>query len=710
VFTLFIYIYFAMRVHSLLIALTISTFTISTVLPWVVMAQGVTATIDENGVLTLAGAQQAAAKITVRIRVGQGGGSGVLLAKKGNTYLVLTNAHVVQEQTAVNITTPDGQVHTAQQVRNAQVGDFDLALLEFNSTHAYDLAKLDNFKMAASARLREKHTVLAAGFPYNANGLKLLEGAITQLPHEAFRNGTQVGYVTKEDLVQGMSGGPILNSFGDLVGINSTLARPVIDNYVYADGSKAPRNKVEEYRQANWSVPIYNLLTRLNPDVLYSYKQLPKLQRAVTPTGYMAELDRKARAVTVRIEKNNGANGSGVIIARDGNTYSVLTADHVVKNSTKITTYDQQTYKISPSDIKRLVGADLAVIKFTSSQTYQVANLGNYKLSDNSLVFVGGWPDPRNINTQQWQWQINLGSTDNQDLGELKTKDKQSFSNGYDLVYTSVTHGGMSGGPVFDTAGQVIGIHGRAEGVGRNIVGNSLGISIKTFLGLANQLGVDVKKMQLKKTAPNILNESQLKSVNLARNNISIPINKTDATQWISYGNSLYRLKKYPDAIKAFGQAVALKADSIDDQIAALYGKGFALAYNGDNLGALEVCDQAISLIPSQKEAQYYYIWKYRSILLFRLKKYPEALLAVSKAINLDKQNKKVENQDFLLVNTQAFILFNLNRSSEAIKIYDDIIDRDKKVWAYFNRGTIKLQQLLKSQQILKLQQVIQFR
>jgi S1-C subfamily serine protease len=507
------YVHFdrSLKVHSLLAFLTVGTFAVSAMLPWMAVARGETETIEANGVLTLATAQQAAAKITVRVRVGQGGGSGVLLAKKGGTYLVLTNAHVVQGQAGVSVMTPDGQVHGARRVQNAQVGDFDLALLEFNSARAYDLAKLDNFKdPKKEARLREGYPLFTAGFSYNTDGLRLVEGKITQLPQEAFKNGTQVGYVTQGDLIQGMSGGSVLAINGDLVGINSTLARPVIDNYVYADGSKAPDDKVAEYRQANWSVPIYNLLTRMNRDLLYGYKQLPKLQRTISSTCFveirtlkldchMAELDRNARSVMVRIEKRSGGNGSGVIVARDKDTYYVLTSEHVLKSNQgrirefasnlKVVTADQRSYEVVAGGIKYADGMDLAIVKFTSSKSYQVATLGDYDIS-NGAVFVGGWPTPKNINSQQWQWQLNPGGIYSKELGDINTQSYKSFSSGYDLVYTSVTHSGMSGGAVFDALGRVIGIHGAAEASdegssgreGERILGNSLGISIKNFI------------------------------------------------------------------------------------------------------------------------------------------------------------------------------------------------------------------------------------
>jgi hypothetical protein len=80
----------SLKVHSLLAILTVGTFAVFTMLPWMAVARGETEFTDDNGVLTLATAQQAATKITVRIRVGQSGGLGVLLAKKGSSYYLIT--------------------------------------------------------------------------------------------------------------------------------------------------------------------------------------------------------------------------------------------------------------------------------------------------------------------------------------------------------------------------------------------------------------------------------------------------------------------------------------------------------------------------------------------------------------------------------------------------------------------------------------------
>lgn len=70
-----------------------------------------------------------------------------------------------------------------------------------------------------------------------------------------------------------------------------------------------------------------------------------------------------ARAITVRID--GPLPGSGVIVERLGNTYTVVTNWHVVKEAGTYTiqTQDGQSYTVNSTDVRRLPGVDLAVLQ-----------------------------------------------------------------------------------------------------------------------------------------------------------------------------------------------------------------------------------------------------------------------------------------------------------------------------------------------------------
>ncbi len=109
----------------------------------------------------------------------------------------------------------------------------------------------------------------------------------------------------------------------------------------------------------------------------------------------MAKVNNIASQITVRIDLPDNNNGSGVIIGKQGNTYYVLTADHIVKDEAKysVVTPEKARYQVNSSRVKHMPGVDLAVLQFTSNRTYQVATLGKYDHgSHERFIFVSGWP------------------------------------------------------------------------------------------------------------------------------------------------------------------------------------------------------------------------------------------------------------------------------------------------------------------------------
>jgi S1-C subfamily serine protease len=100
-----------------------------------------------------------------------------------------------------------------------------------------------------------------------------------------------------------------------------------------------------------------------------------------------------AKEITVLIEGDG--NASGVILSKVAQTYYVLTAKHAVKEGKTYTVIpgDGRKYSVVYSQIKQFSDLDLALIPFSSAQTYAIANLGNSdQVSQGDNVYVSGWP------------------------------------------------------------------------------------------------------------------------------------------------------------------------------------------------------------------------------------------------------------------------------------------------------------------------------
>ncbi|NJK47582.1 trypsin-like peptidase domain-containing protein [Candidatus Gracilibacteria bacterium] len=163
------------------------------------------------------------------------------------------------------------------------------------------------------------------------------------------------------------------------------------------------------------------------------------------------EVKEAAQKITVRIEGT--ARGSGVMVERRGQTYTVLTNAHVLQNVGTYTVVapDGKCYSIKPDTIRALPDLDLAVFLFKSAVPYSVARLGDSKqLTASQTVYVGGWANSGGM----LQSRVFFTSP-----GQLTEVDSQ-LPSGYSLSYTNLVRVGMSGGPVLDQESQLVGING----------------------------------------------------------------------------------------------------------------------------------------------------------------------------------------------------------------------------------------------------------
>jgi S1-C subfamily serine protease len=177
---------------------------------------------------------QIAKTVTVRID-GANTGSGVIIEQQGNRYVVLSNWHVVSgdgrqprsrsvsKRESFKIQTVDHRQHLVTADKIIRIGKLDLATLEFQSKYRYSTATIGN-----SDRLTEGDTLYVSGWADASPQLltrsyQFLVGNLSGRIDRP-RDGYALTYTV--NALPGMSGGAVLDTRGNLVGING---RAIVD-------------------------------------------------------------------------------------------------------------------------------------------------------------------------------------------------------------------------------------------------------------------------------------------------------------------------------------------------------------------------------------------------------------------------------------------------------------------------------------------------
>lgn len=170
-----------------------------------------------EGALSAAEIYKRDAPGVVSIATADGRGSGFLISRDGE---ILTNSHVVHGADEIRVSFSDGENHSAR-----VVGDdpsTDLALIQIEGSVPLN----DPLKLGDSSNLIVGDGVVAIGNPFGLEQT-LTTGVVSALQRTIESpDGFAINQIIQTDAAinPGNSGGPLLNAYGDVIGINSQIA------------------------------------------------------------------------------------------------------------------------------------------------------------------------------------------------------------------------------------------------------------------------------------------------------------------------------------------------------------------------------------------------------------------------------------------------------------------------------------------------------
>jgi Flp pilus assembly protein TadD len=399
-----------------------------------------------------------------------------------------------------------------------------------------------------------------------------------------------------------------------------------------------------------------------------------------------AEIEQIAKAVSVEIQVSGVDRvdfGSGSIVHRQGNIYTLITNRHVVCGSRScklpgqgtynLRTFDGQSYRVPVTGVK-LVGKDLdlAIIQFRSNRSYpvaQVAEPGSLKVDD--AVYTAGFPKGQG-------WLFGSGQA-----RAVVNKRLLGDRGGYTVVYNAETLPGMSGGGAFDKNGRLVAVHGNGDRYTENTQAevwrsNTSKAEVGSKIGINR--GIPVRwVVEGLGTRGILLGEGK-------------PLNRTGADKAAATADEFFiagfnklvgadgdlRVEK-GKAVAQFSRAVELNPR----YVIAYFLRAIAKDQLNDPQGALADYNQAISLNPKYAEA--YYGRGYLKHL--KLNDLKGALADYSQAISLNPKFVEAYN------NRGGLKKDRLNDAQGALADFNKAISLNPKfALAYNNRAILKHQ------------------
>jgi S1-C subfamily serine protease len=247
---------------------------------------------------------------TAYIETTEGVGSGMLIDAEGH---ILTNAHVVAGVSTAKVKLSDGQLYSADVKGRDEI--IDVAILKISG---------QNFpfvKFGDSDAIAQGNNVFTLGYPFGLEGdVSFKEGTISR----RISDGDVTFFETSAEIHPGNSGGPLVNQFGEVIGISSAGFGNSIEGVTIGETIKL-------------AIPI-NIVIGLIPDLKNGREILvetkPKTtasqQKPSQPSAQSAPQQNYSRITAQIIQFEDVLEGTLVDAGKNCNAYAVYNNLEVV--------------------------------------------------------------------------------------------------------------------------------------------------------------------------------------------------------------------------------------------------------------------------------------------------------------------------------------------------------------------------------------------
>lgn len=259
-------------------------------------------------------------------------GSGVVYMKSNGKGYIVTNNHVISGSDAVQVQLANGKTVSAKVV--GKDSTTDLAVLSIDAKYVTQTAKFGDSKS-----LQAGQTVIAVGSPLGSEYASTVTQGIVSAPARTIETSSghqQTVVQTDAAINPGNSGGALVNSAGQVIGINSMkLAQSSDGTSVEGMGFAIPSNEVvtivnELVKKGKITRPQLGVRVVALNGIPEAYRSRLKIKSNLKNGIYVASINKNSSA------SRAGMKSGDVITAVDGKKVDDVASLHSILYSHKV--------------------------------------------------------------------------------------------------------------------------------------------------------------------------------------------------------------------------------------------------------------------------------------------------------------------------------------------------------------------------------------